>query len=127
MKTVAANTQGQRRSPPDPTRGRDLTAPLHAAIPGHIDGFQRAILLEEHALRDAITAENRELQGRLAPLVAEIYAQLRTPIYPKGGYLALAQALVNAVAGDKRCMYLHAVPRPPLPDRPCKLVQRMYP
>ncbi len=78
-------------------------------VPSHVDGFQRALLLEQHAWHDALSAVPRPLRERVTALAAELYALLRTPIFPKGRYRALAEALVSAASSGDASLDLHCV------------------
>jgi hypothetical protein len=77
------------------------------AAPGA--GFQGALLAEQGALRDALTLLPPQAQERLGPIVDDLYALLRTPIYPKGSYRALTAALAQAVAGGDNRISLYGV------------------
>jgi hypothetical protein len=82
---------------------------VHISLPPGIDDFQKALLLEQRALCDALATVRCGIQDLLNPLVADLYALLRSPIHPKKGYLALADALVKAVACEERRVHLQGV------------------
>jgi hypothetical protein len=93
----------------DPQRDPGLQLGEHAPTPPSIDGFQRALILEQQALHDALSTAPHLAQERLIPLIAELYSLLRTPIFPKRGYRTLAAALVTTVLGDDNGVHLHGV------------------
>ena len=45
----------------------------------------------------------------MAPLVGDLYAVLRSPIYPKRSYLSLADTLLKTVESGKRHIHLYGV------------------
>jgi hypothetical protein len=49
------------------------------------------------------------VQDRLAPLIADLYTILRTPIFPKRGYRALAEALVTTLVSGDNGVHLRGV------------------
>lgn len=79
-----------------------------AASADGAEGFRRALLLEHDALRAALAAAPRPARERLTALAAELYDLLRTPIFPKGSYKAVAETLVHATGGTSR-LHLHGV------------------
>jgi hypothetical protein len=81
----------------------------HAPTPARVDGFQRALILEQRALRDALATAPHSVQERLVPLIADLYTILRTPIFPKGSYQALAAALVTTLVGGDNDVHLRGV------------------
>jgi hypothetical protein len=81
----------------------------HTSTPPSVDGFQRALILEQRALCDALSIAPHRVQERLIPLIADLYSLLRTPIFPKRGYQALAAALVTTVLGDDNGVHLRGV------------------
>ncbi len=83
---------------------RDLTA-----APSEVDGFQRALDLEQRALCAALAGARHGIQEQLSPLVADLYAVLRSPVYPKRGYLALADTLLKTVESGKKHIHLYGV------------------
>jgi hypothetical protein len=78
-------------------------------IPPHVDGFQRALLLEQHAWHDALSATPRPVREHIAALAGDLYALLRTPIFPKGRYRAVAEALAGAASTENAPLDLHCV------------------
>jgi hypothetical protein len=74
-----------------------------------VDGFQRALLLEQHALGDALAAAPHAVQKRLIPLIADLYTMLRTPLFPRGSDRTIAAALVQTALSDDNGVYLHGV------------------
>jgi hypothetical protein len=81
----------------------------HTPTPPSVDGFQRALILEQRALCDALSTAPHLVQERLIPLIADLYTLLRTPIFPKRGYQTLAAALVTTVLGDDNGVHLRGV------------------
>ncbi len=98
---VGRGVQSHRPRQEGPDPGEQVVVPPSG------DGFQEALRADQRALRDALTACPRRAQERLRPFVDEVYDLLRTPIFPRGSYRALAAALVDAVeGGDNRvCLY----------------------
>jgi hypothetical protein len=78
-------------------------------LSSEVDGFQRALDLEQRALRDALAGTQYGIQEQLAPLVADLYAVLRSPIYPKRSYLSLADTLLKTVESGKKQITLYGV------------------
>jgi hypothetical protein len=97
------------RTPPQtagsPGPGPAVPTPLRPAL----DDFQRALLLEQRAFCEALAPAGPDLLSPLSALVGELYALMRSPIYPKGGYRALADGLVQALAAEDRRVQLHGV------------------
>ena len=85
-------------------------------IPAHVDGFQRALLLEQGAWHDALSTAPTVARERLTGLAAELYAALRTPIFPKGSYRAVAGALVDAAVQEDRAVDLQCILASPTAD-----------
>jgi hypothetical protein len=96
-------------APQDLQRDPGLRLGEHTPTPPSVDGFQRALILEQRALCDALSTAPHRAQERLIPLIADLYPLLRTPIFPKRGYQALAAALVTTVLGDDNGVHLRGV------------------
>jgi hypothetical protein len=95
--------------PQDPQRDLGLRLGEHTPTLPSADGFQRALILEQRALCDALSTAPHLAQERLIPLIADLYTLLRTPIFPKRGYRTLAAALVTTVLGDDNGVHLRGV------------------
>ena len=95
--------------PQDPQRDPGLRQGEHTPTLPSVDGFQRALILEQRALCDALSTAPHLAQERLIPLIADLYTLLRTPIFPKRGYRTLAAALVTTVLGDDNGVHLRGV------------------
>lgn len=91
----------QERLHPAPADRRDASAA--------VDGFQRALDLEHDALCAMLSAAQPRAQERLTRLIADLYAILRTPIFPKRAYLSFGDALLNATASEGHSVKLYGV------------------
>jgi hypothetical protein len=109
VKRLDADTGLGGDEPQDLRRDPSLQLGEHTAMPPSVEGFQRAIILEQRALCDAFSTAPHRVQERLIPLIADLYTLLHTPIFPKRGYRALAAALVTTVLGDDNGVHLRAV------------------
>ena len=78
-------------------------------LPAQIDGFQRALILEQQALCAVLSTAPCGLQEKILPLLGDLYAILRSPIYPKGSARQLLDMLVMAAASGTHQVRLHGV------------------
>jgi len=68
---------------------------------GGVDDFQRALALEQHALRELLDAARPEARECNASLTAGLYSALRSPVFPKKGYMPLAEALADCFSRSR--------------------------
>jgi hypothetical protein len=109
VKRLDADTGLGGDEPQDPQRDPGLRPGEQTPTPPSVDGFQQALILEQRAVNDALSTAPYLAQERLIPLIADLYPLLRTPIFPKHGYRALAAALVTTVLGDDNGVHLRGV------------------
>jgi hypothetical protein len=109
VKRIDADTGIGGDEPQDPQRDPGLQLGAHTPTTPSVDGFQQALILEQRAVNDALSTAPYLAQERLIPLIADLYSLLRTPIFPKHGYRALAAALVTTVLGDDNGVHLRGV------------------
>jgi hypothetical protein len=109
VKRLDADTGIGGDEPQDPQRDPGLQLGEHTPTLPSVEGFQRALILEQQALCDALSTAPHLAQERLIPLIADLYPLLRTPIFPKHGYRALAAALATTVLGDDNGVHLRGV------------------
>lgn len=72
------------------------------------DDFQRALTREQNALRELLDAARPESGERNASLTAGLYRAMRSPVFPKKGYVPLANALA-ACFSQSRALRLRGV------------------
>jgi hypothetical protein len=109
MKGIEASTLVRTDRPPGPVENLGPEPRELMSLPLEVDGFQRALDLEQRALCDALIGARHGIQEQLAPLVADLYAVLRSPIYPKRAYLSLADTLLKTVESGKKHISLYGV------------------
>jgi hypothetical protein len=84
-----------------------LERPLAPA--SSVDGFRRSLLLEQQALCETLTIARPCIREKLQSLIENLYAMLRTPIFPKGTYRALGESLVRAIDNRDTTIHLRGV------------------
>jgi hypothetical protein len=109
MKGSEPSTLIRAAGPPGPVESFGPEPRELMPLCSEVDGFQRALDLEQRALRDALAGTRHGIQEQLTPLVADLYAVLRSPIYPKRSYLSLADTLLKTVESGKKQITLYGV------------------
>jgi hypothetical protein len=109
VKRIDADIGIRGEEPQDPQQDPGLQLGQPTPTPPSVDGFQQALILEQQALCDVLSIAPHLAQERLIPLIADLYPLLRTPIFPKHGYRALAAALVTTVLSDDNGVHLRGV------------------
>ncbi|HWE62953.1 MAG TPA: hypothetical protein VHB98_14665 [Chloroflexota bacterium] len=109
MNAVNLDTLRESVAPQVVQEASRLILEEYLSLPVHADGFQRALVLEQRALYDALSTAPRGLQEKLIPLLGDLYAVMRSPIHPKDGRHRLLDMLVTAAAGGAPHVQLRGV------------------